>query len=247
MMLLKSVKRINISSKRKKKKERKKTIFSGVSLRSFHCTETLKDVSQPSGCITKSPPPARVVITTLSASQSQTLSLYQIAQSFLHLLQRKPLLKLFQGSGLRIFRVTGVTRLSIPALLFLGKIFPELSCYKSTAFRDEILSDFGSIGSLLIAQLVKNLPALRESLVQFLGWEDLLEKGQVTHSNILGLASPVAQLVKNPPVMQETQVRFLIGKIPWRRESLPTPVFWPGEYRAHINLQSFCSSIDDTQ
>ena len=29
----------------------------------------------------------------------------------------------------------------------------------------------------LIAQLVKNLPAMKETLVQFLGLEDLLEKG----------------------------------------------------------------------
>ena len=29
----------------------------------------------------------------------------------------------------------------------------------------------------LIAQLVKNLPAMQETLVQFLGWEDSLEKG----------------------------------------------------------------------
>ena len=36
-------------------------------------------------------------------------------------------------------------------------------------------------------------------------------------------ASLVAQLVKNPPVMWETWV----GKILWRRERLPTPVFWP--------------------
>ena len=33
-------------------------------------------------------------------------------------------------------------------------------------------------------------------------------------------------MIKNLPVMQETWV----GKIPWRRESLPTPVFWPGEF-----------------
>ena len=39
-------------------------------------------------------------------------------------------------------------------------------------------------------------------------------------------ASLVAQLIKNPPAMQETWV----GKIPWRRERLPTPVFWPGEF-----------------
>ena len=39
-------------------------------------------------------------------------------------------------------------------------------------------------------------------------------------------ASPVAQPVKNLPAMRETWV----GKIPWRRERLPTPVFWPGEF-----------------
>ena len=36
----------------------------------------------------------------------------------------------------------------------------------------------------------------------------------------------VAQLVKNLPAML---VRSLVGKTPWRRERLPTPVFWPGE------------------
>ena len=35
----------------------------------------------------------------------------------------------------------------------------------------------------------------------------------------------MAQVVKNPPAMQETWVE----KIPWRREWLLTPVFWPGE------------------
>ena len=39
----------------------------------------------------------------------------------------------------------------------------------------------------LIAQLVKNLSAKQETLVRFLGPEDLLEKGEATHSSILGL------------------------------------------------------------
>ena len=38
-----------------------------------------------------------------------------------------------------------------------------------------------------IAQLINNPPARQETLVQFLGWEDPLEKGQATHSSILGL------------------------------------------------------------
>ena len=43
-------------------------------------------------------------------------------------------------------------------------------------------------------------------------------------------ASLVAQMVKNPPAMWETWVHPWVGKIPWRREQLPTPVFWPGEF-----------------
>ena len=39
----------------------------------------------------------------------------------------------------------------------------------------------------LIAQLVKNPPTMQETPVGFLGLEDLLEKGQATHFDILGL------------------------------------------------------------
>ena len=38
----------------------------------------------------------------------------------------------------------------------------------------------------------------------------------------------VAQLVKNP-AMQESWVRSLVGKI-WRKDRVPTPVIWPGEF-----------------
>ena len=37
----------------------------------------------------------------------------------------------------------------------------------------------------LVAQLVKNPPAMPETWVGFLGWEDPLEKGKGTHSSIL--------------------------------------------------------------
>ena len=42
-------------------------------------------------------------------------------------------------------------------------------------------------------------------------------------------ASLIAQLVENPPAMQETFDPW-VGKIPWKREWLPTPVFRPGEF-----------------
>ena len=40
-------------------------------------------------------------------------------------------------------------------------------------------------GALLVAQLVKNLPAMQETWARCLGWEDPLEKGKATHSSIL--------------------------------------------------------------
>ena len=42
----------------------------------------------------------------------------------------------------------------------------------------------------LVAQLVKNLPAEQKTWVQSLGWEDPLEKGKATHSNILAWRIP---------------------------------------------------------
>ena len=41
----------------------------------------------------------------------------------------------------------------------------------------------------MVAQLVKNQPAMQETLVRFLGWEDPLEKGD-THSSILAWRIP---------------------------------------------------------
>ena len=45
-------------------------------------------------------------------------------------------------------------------------------------------------GSSLMAQLVKNPPAMQETWVQSLGWEDSLEKGKDTHSGILAWRIP---------------------------------------------------------
>ena len=42
----------------------------------------------------------------------------------------------------------------------------------------------------LVAQLVKNLPAMWETWVWSLGWEDPLEKGKATHSSILAWRIP---------------------------------------------------------
>ena len=42
-----------------------------------------------------------------------------------------------------------------------------------------------------VAQLVKNPPAMRETWVRSLGWEDPLEKGKATHSSILAWRIPI--------------------------------------------------------
>ena len=67
---------------------------------------------------------------------------------------------------------------------------------------------FHGSSASLVAQLVKNLAAMQETLVQFLGREDPLEKGQATHLSIHGLPWWLRWL-KNLPAMRETWVQSL--------------------------------------
>ena len=62
---------------------------------------------------------------------------------------------------------------------------------------------------------------MQETQVQFLGGEDLLEKGQATHSSILGLP---LWLSWQRICLQCGRPEFIpwVGKTPWRRERLPT-------------------------
>ena len=57
------------------------------------------------------------------------------------------------------------------------------------------------IGAFLVAQMVKNLPAMQETWVRSLGWEDPLEKGMATHSSILAWEVP---RTKEPLGLQST-------------------------------------------
>ena len=52
---------------------------------------------------------------------------------------------------------------------------------------------------LVFFQIVKNPPAIRETWVQSLGWEDPLEKGKATHSSILAWRIP---RIKEPSGLQ---------------------------------------------
>ena len=44
---------------------------------------------------------------------------------------------------------------------------------------------------MIVTQMVTNLPAMQESQVPSLGWEDLLEKGMATHFCILAWGNPM--------------------------------------------------------
>ena len=60
----------------------------------------------------------------------------------------------------------------------------------------ELIREFGTVTGYnttrasLVAHLVKNLPAMQETWVRSLGWEDPPENGKATHSNILAWRIP---------------------------------------------------------
>ena len=62
----------------------------------------------------------------------------------------------------------------------------------------------------------------------------------------LDWASLIAQLVKNPPAMRRPQFDFWVGKIPWRTERLPTPVFWPAEFHG-LDSPWGCTELATTE
>ena len=62
----------------------------------------------------------------------------------------------------------------------------------------------------LVAQTVKNLPAIQETWIQSLGWEDPPEKEMASHSNILGWEIPWSLVGCTP--------WSLVGCTPWGRK-----------------------------
>ena len=63
------------------------------------------------------------------------------------------------------------------------KSFKKNSVVTLITYRN-IWNMLGEMG-FLVAQMVKNPPAMQETLVQSLVWEDLLKEGEATHSSIL--------------------------------------------------------------
>ena len=70
------------------------------------------------------------------------------------------------------------------AMLFLGRL------RNLNSEEVDFLAFILVFGTTLIAQMVKNLPAMQETPVRFLGQEDPLEKAMATHSSILAWRIP---------------------------------------------------------
>ena len=82
--------------------------------------------------------------------------------------------------------------------------------------------------------MVKNLPTMQETRVQFLGWEDPLEKGVATHSSILAwripwTEEPVHRVAKSRTRLRDYHFHFLSMREGW--------------LEAHAIIQGFINPI----
>ena len=87
------------------------------------------------------------------------------------------------SDGMLLTKVRNTARIS--ALATEGSAHTEKEEGRMSFFTDGVILHRAS----LVAQLVKNPPALWETWVRSLGWEDPLEKGMATHSSILACNS----------------------------------------------------------
>ena len=86
--------------------------------------------------------------------------------------------------------------------------------------RTQIWVKSSQLGTSRIAQLVKNPPAMRETLVQFLGQGRSPGEG-IGYPLQYSWASPVAQLVKNQPAMQDLGLILGLGRSPGEGKGYP--------------------------
>ena len=97
----------------------------------------------------------------------------------------------------------------------------------------------------LIAQLVKNLPAMQETLVRFLGWKIHWRRNRLPTPVFLGF--PCGSAGKKSACNAGDLVLIPgLGRFSWRRERLPTPVFWPGEFQG-LHSPWGCKESDTTE
>ena len=85
-----------------------------------------------------------------------------------------------------------------------------------------------SLRASLVAQLVRNLPAMQEAWVQSLGREDPLEKRMATYSSILALRIPWTEEPVGLQSMLSQRIGYYLATN-WRRQWQSTPVLLPGK------------------
>ena len=68
---------------------------------------------------------------------------------------------------------------------------PVQSLGQEDSLREEIGYSIQCSLASLVAQMVRNLPAMQKTWVRSLGWEDPLEEGMATHSSILAWRIPM--------------------------------------------------------
>ena len=77
--------------------------------------------------------------------------------------------------------------------------------------------------------MVKNPPAMQETLVRFLGQEDPLRRDRLPTPVFLGF--PCGSAGKDSACnVGDLGLIPGLGRFPWRRKRQPTPVFWPREF-----------------
>ena len=122
-------------------------------------------------------------------------------------------------------KIISVTRWSLSMKHCDAWWWPAAAHRCSVLMRTQMLSCFiPNTGWLLdcraslVAQLVKNPPAMRETWVQSLGWEDPLEKGKANHSSILTWRIPWTEKSMGSPSrtwLSDFHFTFTFFKLKW--------------------------------
>ena len=99
----------------------------------------------------------------------------------------------------------------------------------------------GHLGAFLIAQLIKNPPAMRETWVRCLGWEDPLEKGKASHSSILAWRIPWTVQFMQLQSQDTTERLSLSFSLEEKWVSLTSLHFWTLKVRVRSFINSYPS------
>ena len=115
-----------------------------------------------------------------------------------------PKSKIMASGSITSWQIEGEKVEAVTDFLFWGsKITADGDCSheirRHLLLGRKVMTNLDSIWTSLVAQMVKCLPTMRETRVQSLGWEDLLEKVMATHSSFLAWKIP---LMEEPGMLQ---------------------------------------------